>query len=76
MSLCKYCGAEIDWLRDPSGRCIPVDIDPVFVVEGDGADLFYIEDGAPPITGRVARSEEESPERMVAFVPHRRTCKR
>lgn len=76
MSLCKFCGAPIEWLRGPDGKYVAVDLDPVFVVEGDGDEEFYIEDGAPPITGRVARREEESPERAVAFVPHRRTCKR
>lgn len=76
MSLCKYCGAAIDWLHGPDGRNVPVDFDPVFVVEGDGSNLFYIEDGAPPITGRLARPEEESHERVVAYAPHRRTCKR
>jgi len=57
----------------PSGRYIPFDPDPVFVIEGDGKDRFVTEDGEVFI-GRVARPEEEDCNLPVAFVPHWRTC--
>lgn len=74
--MCKYCGAAVEWIRTPEGRTIPVDQDPVFVVEGDGTERFYLEDMAEPITGRVAAPEEEHAGMEVAFVPHFRTCNR
>lgn len=74
MSLCKYCGAPIEWIRTPEGKTIPVDQDPVFVVEGDGKAKFYLEDMAEPITGREARPEERTKGLEAAFVPHFRTC--
>jgi len=52
---------------------MPVDPEPVFVIEGDGRDRFVTGDGAV-IVGRVARPEEESRELPVAFVPHGKTC--
>lgn len=57
MSTCKFCGAEIEWMRTEDGRYIPVDPEPVFVVEGEGDEHFYDEElGA--LTGRQARPEE------------------
>lgn len=75
MSLCKYCGAPIEWIRTQEGKTIPVDQDPVFVVEGDGKAEFYLEDMAEPITGREAKPEEDTKGLEVAFVPHFRTCR-
>ena len=37
---------------------MPVDPEPVFVIEGEGRDRFVLDDGAV-IAGRIARSEEE-----------------
>lgn len=78
MSYCKDCGAEIDWLRTEDGRYIPVDPEPVFVIEGEGTDRFY-DDEMGAITGRLARPEEvrtkeEKINTPIAFVPHWRTC--
>lgn len=75
MSLCKYCGAPIEWIRTQEGKTIPVDQDPVFVVEGDGKAEFYLEDMAEPITGREAKPEEDTKGLEVAFAPHFRTCR-
>lgn len=52
---------------------MPVDPEPVFVIEGDGRDRF-VTDGGAVIVGRVARPEEESRALPVAFVPHWKTC--
>ena len=53
MSVCKDCGAEIDWVRTDSGRYIPVDLEPVFVIEGEGTERFYDEE-LGELTGRPA----------------------
>jgi len=75
MSICRRCGREIEWLRLENGREIPVDPEPVFVIEDDGCERFCQEEG-PDVVGRIARPEEESPELSVAFVPHWKTCGR
>ena len=73
MSVCRGCGCAIDWIKTTAGKNMPVDPEPVFVIEGDGRDRFVTDDGAV-IVGRVARLEEESRELPVAFVPHGKTC--
>lgn len=78
MSVCKDCDREIDWMRTEEGRYIPVDPEPVFVIEGEGADRFYTEEEGV-LTGRQARPEEvqTSEEKIntpLGFVPHWRTC--
>ena len=32
MARCKGCGAEIDWIRTRTGKNMPVDPEPVFVI--------------------------------------------
>lgn len=69
MSTCKFCGREIDWIRTAEGKYVPVELEPVLVIEGKGEECFFAEEGV--ITGRVARPEEESPELPAASVRHR-----
>ena len=57
MSACRGCGCPIDWIRTTAGRNMPVDPEPVFVVEGGGNDRFVTDEGEA-ITGRVDRPEE------------------
>ena len=73
MARCKFCGQVIDWITSLEGKRVPVDQDPVFVIEGDGPEVFLDDMGAT-ITGREAGPEEERQDLPVAFVPHRRTC--
>lgn len=75
MSMCKFCGSEIDWITSLEGKQVPVDPDPVFVIEGDGPEEFLDDMGAT-ITGRMAKPEEERQDLPVAFVLHRRACGR
>lgn len=75
MARCKFCGQEIDWITSLEGKPVPVDPDPVFVIEDGGPDTFLDDMGAI-ITGRRARTGEERRDLPVAFVPHRRTCQR
>ncbi len=73
MSICKFCGTEIDWIQTKDGQYIPINFDPVFVIEDGGRERF-IEDTGTEIIGRLARPEEENCNLPVAFVPHVRTC--
>ena len=52
---------------------MPVDPEPVFVIEGDGPDRFVTDEGAI-LLGRRALPEEEKQGLEVAFVPHWKTC--
>lgn len=71
MSKCRGCGAEIDWIRTPAGRSMPIDPEPVFVKEGDGGCHFITDEGEM-ISGREVPENGEGVE--VAFVPHWATC--
>ena len=73
MSVCKNCGQEIDWVRKEDGRYIPVDPEPVFVIEGEGSERFYDEELREAAPGEV-RTMEEKINTPVGFVPHWRTC--
>lgn len=44
MSVCKGCRRQIDWIRTAAGKSMPIDPDPVFVIEGDGKDLFFTDE--------------------------------
>ncbi len=39
MAECRSCGAEIAWVRMPSGKMMPVDIDAEVVEEKDGEKI-------------------------------------
>lgn len=72
MSYCKYCGASIDWIRQPKGRPVPVEYRPVVVMPDCGTEEFITGEGewikgrrtiAGPVGGN-----------LVAYEPHRRYC--
>ena len=73
MSVCKGCGAPLEWIRTAAGRTMPVDAEPVFIVEGEGNDRFITDEGEV-VTGRIALPEEECSACTVGFVPHWKTC--
>ncbi len=78
MSICKGCLKEIDWIRTAAGKPMPIDPDPVFVIEGEGKDLFYTEEGEQR-RGRAARPDEVATkeaklETPLGFGPHWKTC--
>lgn len=75
MSTCKACGALIDWVQTPEGKWIPLDPEPVFVIEGGGMDRFVTDEGQV-ITGRLVRPRESRLDTLAAFVPHWKTCMR
>lgn len=77
MSICRGCGAQIEWIHMRTGKSMPVDPEPVFVIVGDGKERFVTDEGTT-ILGRCARPEEE-PQTFpadfpVGFVPHWKTC--
>lgn len=78
MSVCKGCGREIDWIRTAAGKSMPIDPEPVFVIEGDGKDLFFTDEGGT-LKGRAARPDEVTTreaklETPLGFIPHWKTC--
>lgn len=75
MARCKFCGREIDWITSLEGKQVSVDPEPVFVIE-DGRPDTFLDDMGATITGRRARTGEERRDLPVAFVPHRRMCRR
>ena len=79
MSMCKRCGAEIFWMLPEVGRHIPVDVESVFVIEGEGTERFCTEEEGV-LVGRQARPEEVRTREAkintpVGFVPHWRKCR-
>lgn len=78
MTFCKYCGKEIDWTRTKDGKYIPLDPNPVFIIEGEGVDRFYTDEEGV-IIGRLAREEEvqtieQKINTPVGYIPHWKTC--
>lgn len=45
MSICRGCGASIDWITTTKGKSMPVDPEPVFIIEGAGKDRFVTDEG-------------------------------
>ena len=74
MSICKQCGAPIEWIA-AANFLVPVDAEPILIVEGNSPQRFLTDEGKV-LTGRPASRDEESPDLPVAFVPHWRTCRR
>lgn len=73
MSTCWRCGTLIDWVQTPDGNWVPLDPDPVLIIENGGTDRFFTDEGRE-IIGRRARLEERSIRTPAAFVPHWKTC--
>lgn len=83
MSLCRGCGAPIEWIKTQAGKYMPVDQEPVVVILGAGTDKFItdegqtiqgkaLKDGDTVIRGRGSAKTTDT----VAFVPHWATCPR
>ena len=63
MSVCRGCGAPINWIKTTEGRNMPIDPEPVLIIEGGGTDRFVTDEGAV-VLGRVARPDEAGPRRQ------------
>ncbi len=87
MNYCAICGKKIDWITSAEGKQVPVDPDPVFVLEGAGREAF-LDDMGVTVIGRRATPEEEREivtptigreaakniPYEIAFERHRATC--
>lgn len=74
MSVCRWCGQEIEYIFcESENKYVSIDPEPVFVIEGSGTDRF-IDDLGDPLCGRVARPEEESRDLPIGFFRHWDTC--
>lgn len=45
MSRCKSCGAELMWIRMKTGKLMPVNPQPTYLVDGHGSEIIVTEDG-------------------------------
>lgn len=45
MSICKGCGAQIDWVKVESGKMMPVEGDYITYDEADIGDVLIADDG-------------------------------
>lgn len=74
MSVCKRCGANIQWKRMvKTGKMMPVDAEPVRIIPKDGRSIF-VSDNGEIVVGRKARPEEITGDTETAYVPHWSTC--
>ena len=63
MSVCRGCGAPLEWIKTAAGRSMPVDPEPVFVIEGEGRDRFITDEGrVRPSLENVYRRRQLSPQ--------------
>jgi hypothetical protein len=56
-----------------TGRSMPIDGEPVYIIGGDGQEKFVTDEGEI-VVGRLAKPEEINKETELAFVPHWATC--
>lgn len=72
MSTCKRCGAEILWIRTPSGKVMPCNAQQVYIIQGEGTEKAVLKDGQV-----VSCQYTEDPDRAtgMGYVPHFATCK-
>lgn len=72
MSRCRGCGAEISWIRMKSGKMIPVDPSPTFIVDGTGTDVVVTSDGI--IANGIPCPGEPPAGKRLGWVSHFATC--
>ena len=72
MSVCKQCGAPIVWIRTPSGRAMPCDASPVYIVPEAGGPERAVRKSGEVIACRFAGPSEPGAE--LAHRPHFATC--
>lgn len=76
-SVCKGCGAEIRWIQLKStGRKMPVDPEPVWVLPGVGRNTFIREDGGTVIGSRIGDAWDDDPDAntVQAYESHYASC--
>lgn len=70
MAKCKYCGAEIKWIRTVSGKSMPCDPGPISYRAG-GSEKIVTPDGEV-IACTICRRGEAAD--GIGYVPHWATC--
>ena len=73
---CYECGAELEWMETKNGF-YGVDIEPVYVIAGDGQDVF-LDNNGDEIRGRKAlcREVRKRHKRLpLLWRPHGQTCR-
>ncbi len=74
---CKGCGAPIVWIKmQYSGKKMPVDEEPVLILQGKGTDKFIRPDGVITLGSRVGDGYDDYPDDNVieAYESHFATC--
>lgn len=74
---CRGCGAPIVWIRmQISGKKMPVEEDPVLVLQGKGMDKFIRADGVVILGCRVGDGYDDYPDENVveAYESHFANC--
>lgn len=71
MSFCRGCNREILWIHMRSGKAMPVDPEPAFVMEGQqpGKRTFITDEGET-----IVGTETPVDTGTIGFVPHWATC--
>ena len=70
MSKCRSCGAEIIWIKTPSGKNMPCDAKPIsFRLDTHNGDLLLV---TPD--GKVARGSFDPAAEKIGYTSHFATC--
>ena len=70
---CRYCGAEISWIKCKNNHLVPVDPEPVWI-RWDAAGKTYLMANGNYIQGFPAGDADESPGLREAWVKHAAVC--
>lgn len=73
MSCCKFCGAQIDWIRTAQGKYMPVEFRPVLVMPDRGDEVFITDEGEI-VRGKRALPCAVGGGNIAAYVPHWAFC--
>ena len=73
MSKCRGCGAEINWIRMRGGRLMPVNPEPVYIVDNAGPVIVVTDDGCIA-NGIPCQSGRVPPGKRAGHVSHFSTC--
>ena len=75
-SRCRGCGAEVIWIRTGMGKKMPVDPEPVWVLQETGGDSYVMPDGSLVTGRRIGDAWDDDPDANVVecYVSHFATC--
>ena len=75
-SRCSGCGAEVIWIRTAAGKKMPVDADPVWVIQAPGGKTYMLLDGRCVFGKKVGDAWDDDPDANVieAHESHFATC--